>query len=231
MTDVYVIAASRTWNRAVFDEIRASHPGEWILVDDPARLTADHLSALRPRYVFLLHWSWKVPKEVFEAYECVAFHMTDLPYGRGGSPLQNLILRGHRQTTLSAFRVVEEIDAGPVYVKVPLSLQGTAEDIYRRASRLAADLIGTILQLHPIPSPQQGEVVTFRRREPSDSRLPEYATAEQLYDFIRMLDADGYPRAFVESATWRCEFSRASLDGDTVRAEARLLPIGRPDAS
>ncbi len=26
-------------------------------------------------------------------FECVCFHMTDVPYGRGGSPLQNLIIR------------------------------------------------------------------------------------------------------------------------------------------
>ena len=43
--------------------------------------------------------------------------MTDLPYGRGGSPLQNLIINGHKETMMSALRCVQELDAGPIYLK------------------------------------------------------------------------------------------------------------------
>ena len=32
-------------------------------------------------------------QEIHENYKCIIFHMTDLPFGRGGSPLQNLISR------------------------------------------------------------------------------------------------------------------------------------------
>lgn len=230
MTHTYVVAAAHGWNRRVFDEVIARYPGQWVFVDDPAALTSARLADVQPRYVFLLHWSWRVPKDVFETYECVAFHMTDLPYGRGGSPLQNLILRGHRETMLSAFRLGDELDAGPVYLKAPLSLEGRAEDIYLRASTLAADAIRRIIEAQPTPTPQAGEVVTFQRRAPEDSRLPDAATSAQLYDFIRMLDAEGYPRAFVECGTWRCEFSHASLEPDGVRAAVRIRPrpAGRP---
>ena len=59
--------------------------------------------------------------------------MTDLPFGRGGSPLQNLITRGISKTKISALRCNEEIDAGPIYLKRPLSLHGSAEEIYQLA--------------------------------------------------------------------------------------------------
>jgi methionyl-tRNA formyltransferase len=227
----YVVAAVHAWNRRIFEDVLAQYPGEWVLIDQPGDLTAARLADLRPRYVFLLHWSQKVPKEIVEQYECVGFHMTDLPYGRGGSPLQNLILRGHRETTLTAFRLVEEMDAGPVYLKAGLPLDGSAEEIYIRASKLAAALIGQILERRPVPIEQHGEAVVFGRRIPDQSRLPESATPQQLYDFIRMLDAEGYPRAFLERGTWRCEFLRATLDGDVVRAEARISPIRAPRSS
>jgi len=55
--------------------------------------------------------------------------MTYMPYGRGGSPLQNLIVRGYRHTKLTALRMVEEFDAGPVYLKEDLCLEGNAEEI------------------------------------------------------------------------------------------------------
>ena len=89
-------------------------PGRWLLVTDAASLSAGLIQALQPRYVFFPHWSWTVPDDVLAAAECVCFHMTDVPYGRGGSPLQNLVSRGHTETKLSALRMVPELDAGPV---------------------------------------------------------------------------------------------------------------------
>jgi methionyl-tRNA formyltransferase len=222
---LYVVAAKGVRNRVVFDQVIAKRPGRWVLLDAPADLTAEKLALLNPRCVFFVHWSWKVPPEIVRDYECIGFHMTDLPYGRGGSPLQNLILRGKRTTMLTAFRLVDELDAGPVYLKAPLSLDGRAEDIYTRASRLAADLIGRILEEQPTPVPQQGEVVTFRLRTPAESRLPDSAPPQELYDFIRMLDADGYPRAFAVVGGCRCEFSDATLDGGILRAQVRFTPL------
>ena len=221
----YVVAARHAWNRRVFDGELSHQPGRWILVDQEADLTGAQLVAIAPRYIFFLHWSWIVPREVFEAYECIGFHMTDLPYGRGGSPLQNLILRGHRTTVLTAFRIGEGIDAGPVYLKAPLSLDGRAEEIYERASRLAADMIAQILQAPPTPMAQRGDIVTFRRRTSAESRLPQGAAPEQLYDFIRMLDADGYPRAFTECDGQHLEFSHAQLESGAVRAQARFVSL------
>ena len=77
------------------------------------------------RWVLVPHWSWIIPATIHERFEVVIFHMTDLPYGRGGSPLQNLIVRGHERTMISAIRCVEEMDAGPVYLKRELSLHGS----------------------------------------------------------------------------------------------------------
>ena len=54
----------------------------------------------------------------------LGFIWTDLPYGRGGTPLQNLILRGHQNTKLSAFKLVDEMDAGPIYLKADLFFRG-----------------------------------------------------------------------------------------------------------
>ena len=86
--------------------------GRWIYVERPRRLVSV-LAKNRPRYIFFPHWSWMVPRAVWEKHECVCFHMTDVPYGRGGSPLQNLILKGHTKTKITALRMVGELDAGP----------------------------------------------------------------------------------------------------------------------
>ena len=140
--------------------------------------------------------------------------MTDLPFGRGGSPLQNLIQRGYVETQISALRCVEEMDAGPVYLKRPLSLYGSAEEIFLRASGVIEEMIVAILREDPAPQPQEGESVVFRRRKPEESDLyrAPVQTLTEFFDFIRMLDAEGYPRAFLEVHGHRIELSRVHLE-------------------
>ncbi|HVL68435.1 MAG TPA: hypothetical protein VM364_14325 [Vicinamibacterales bacterium] len=222
----YVVAGQHAWSRAAFDDHIAGLPGRWTFIGEAGELTADKLAELQPRYVFFLHWSTRVPEAIVAEYECVCFHMTDVPFGRGGSPLQNLILAGHTSTQLTALRMVEAFDAGPVYYKVPLPLDGSAQEIYGRAMRVAATLIERFVAEQPTPVPQQGEATVFRRRKPADSELPERASAAQLYDFIRMLDAEGYPHAFVRHGALRLEFRDAVLRDGFVEARAIIRTEG-----
>lgn len=225
MENNYVVAGCKPWNHRIFDEVITAYPGQWRYVDDPATLTVDMLAAWQPRYIFFLHWSWKVPQDVLDAYECVCFHMTDVPYGRGGSPLQNLIVRGHRQTKLTALRMVEDFDAGPVYLKADLSLEGNAEEIYIHASQLSARMIRSIIEAEPDPQPQSGEPVIFKRRKPTQSQIDPGLNLPALHNHIRMLDADGYPRAFLEHGGLRFEFSRAAFYDGRIMADVRITAI------
>lgn len=218
----YVVATIRSWNLSEFRRRRAGLPGAWHLVRERDQLTGPHIRRLAPRFVFFPHWSWPVGEDVLDATECVCFHMTEVPYGRGGSPLQNLIALGHAHTVISALRMVKELDAGPVYTTRPLDLSGRAQEIYRRAAVSVFDMIEEIVREEPTPTPQSGAVVYFRRRTPAQSVLPDTESLVQLYDHIRMLDADGYPRAYLACGRIRIEFSRAKLAKGVLRARATL---------
>jgi len=86
--------------------------------------------------VFIPHWSSIIPASIYNNVECVVFHMTDLPFGRGGSPLQNLISRGISETKVTALQVNAEIDAGDVYLKKELNLTGSAQIIFERVFKI-----------------------------------------------------------------------------------------------
>lgn len=222
MKDRYLVAGTKTWNRRVFDEEISAFPGEWSYTDSLGPEDAEWLEELSPKYVFFLHWSEKVPASIINNYTCIAFHMTDVPYGRGGSPLQNLILRGHQETCLTALKMVAEFDAGPVYGKEPMSLDGSAEDIYIRASKISAGMIKRIISQENAPAPQVGEPTVFKRRKPGESEIGADLDLSGLYDFIRMLDAEGYPRAFLKHGGLRFEFSKASLRDGHLFAELKV---------
>jgi len=218
----YLVLGCKSWNRRVYDEQLSKLEGEWRFIAQPEQLSLESVRQFDPRYLFFLHWSWKVASEIVDSFECVCFHMTDVPYGRGGSPLQNLILRGHRETKLSALRMTSEIDAGPVYLKESLSLDGTAEEIYVRATWLSGKIIREIVAREPCPVPQSGEPVFFKRRKPEESEIRVPASLDQLYDHIRMVDAEGYPPAFLLQGGFRYEFRRAALHDGRILAEVKI---------
>lgn len=221
----YIVCANKPWYREVFDSMLAKLPGHWIFLDSVDALTVERLAHENPEYVFFLHWSHKVPEAIYEKFECVCFHMTDVPYGRGGSPLQNLIVRGHRSTKLTALRMVEEMDAGPVYFKRELSLEGNAEEVFIRAGQLAAEMAKIIVQEKMCPVEQIGEATVFKRRKPAESEIPAVNSLTQLHDFIRMLDAEGYPHAFIEHQGFRYEFRRAARYDGRIEADVVITPL------
>lgn len=211
-----VLATSRPWNEIMARRLEEKTGHAFHLITRKEELTPERLREIRPRYIFFPHWSHVIPEAVFNAYECVIFHMTDLPYGRGGSPLQNLIQRGHHETMLTALRCVEELDAGPVYLKRPLCLEGAASEIFLRAAGEIEAMIEAIIREEPEPQTQQGEPVTFRRRTPEESELTQapIQSLNDFFDFIRMLDAEGYPRAFMDLHGHRMELSRVQMEHD-----------------
>ena len=219
---VFVLASDRPWNRDLAARLAKVTGHGFTLIDRGDELTLARLEELKPRALFFPHWSSRIPREIHENFECIMFHMTDLPYGRGGSPLQNLIARGHRETVMTAFRCVEEMDAGAVYLKRPFNLDGAAREIYRRADRLIEEMIVQIIEEQPEPVEQVGEVVEFRRRRPGDGDLASLQSLERVYDYIRMLDAEGYPNAFLETERFRLEFSGATDNKDNLTAEVRI---------
>ena len=78
--------------------------------------------------------------------------------------MQNLIVRGYKETMLSAIKCVGEVDAGPIYMKKKMKLNGTAEEIYFRATDLTKKMIEFIVENEPSPVAQKGEVTKFKRR-------------------------------------------------------------------
>jgi methionyl-tRNA formyltransferase len=223
MTD-YAVACIRPWNIAAFHKFIATLPGRWHLFDSRETLTNEAIKRISPRYLFITHWSWRIPVEIYSETECVLFHMTDLPFGRGGSPLQNMILAGLTETQLSAIKVTDEIDAGPIYLKRPMSLAGRAQDIFERAADLAFEMIDDIVRAEPVPQMQSGKITTFNRRQPRESELPMNCTSQGLFDHIRMLDADGYPHAFLEHGGFRVEFTHPELKNGEITAHVTIQP-------
>lgn len=220
----YIVLSEKSWNKNLIKTLSKKFDKvNWVFINKYKQFTSENLDRIMPTIIFIPHWSYIIPQEVFAKFECIVFHMTDLPYGRGGSPLQNLIVSGKKKTKISALRVVKELDSGPVYLKRDLDLFGTAEEIFLRANSIIELMIEDIMEKDLQPEEQIGDVIHFKRREAIDSNIADLEEINEVYDYIRMLDAEGYPKAFIENKSFIFEFSRASLKANgKINADVRI---------
>lgn len=214
-----VIANSRKW----FEPnhlLNKAH--EVFQITNQNDLSQNVLRRINPDFVFFPHWSHVVHPSIFENHECILFHTAPLPYGRGGSPIQNLIIRDFHESTVCALRMTEDLDAGPIYLQRPIKLNGRLTDILSDLNQIINEMIVEIIKKRPVAIPQQGNPTFFKRLSPEDNRLPENLSLKKLYDRIRMVDSKEYPPAFVEFGDTKIEFSDAKIVGNKLTAKCRI---------
>ena len=83
-----VVCSSKSWFK-LNPLIGDTHVVKYFQSKD--ELSIETLDQFKPDLVFFPHWNWIVGNEIFESYTCIVFHTAPLPFGRGGSPIQNLI--------------------------------------------------------------------------------------------------------------------------------------------
>ena len=204
MKKAIVIATVKEWNINNYFELKKELENEYsfYLISNKDELSLEKIEKINPKYIFFPHWSWIIPQKIYENYESILFHMTDLPYGRGGSPLQNLITNKIYNTKITAIKVSKELDEGDIYLKEDFDIsKGSAKEIYENASNLIfKKLIPNIIKKNIVPKKQEGDIVLFKRRTPEQSNIKTLKdiSIANLYDFIRMLDAPSYPKAYLE---------------------------------
>lgn len=225
----YIIFTIKEWNLQEATYLRKLYPQYgFFIFSQPEEMDERIIEGIKPRYIFFPHWSWIIPSVVLERWECVIFHLGDVPHGRGGSPLQNHIQRKIYNTTISALRATHTIDKGPVYCKKEISLYGGAEEIFLRLSKIIfGELIPYILENNPEPREQEGEGSYFPRRtlDQSNFQKNEPKSLDDVFDLIRMLDVEGYPKAYLEYGPFRLTFSRAQRKFKKVVADVEITML------
>ena len=99
----------------------------FVRLTNPKKLTFSYIKKINPKYIFFPDWSWMVPRDIVNNFQCVCIHESDLPKFRGGSPIQNQIIRGIKKTKSTAFLMTEGLDKGDILLQKNLSLNGIRE--------------------------------------------------------------------------------------------------------
>ena len=208
----YIFCAYRDWSLELYDLISKKYKN-FFLIKSPKQLTKNKVKKINPKFIFFPDWSWKVPDYIFQNYHCICFHESDLPKFRGGSPIQNQIIRNISKTKTTAFLMNEKVDGGPIIMKKNLSLEGNLRSILERMKKNDLEIINEIMKGNFKPKPQRGKGSFYKRRKPEDSQLNSLNHSKKyLYNFIRMLE-DPYPNAFLKVNGNKIIFKKTRFNG------------------
>jgi methionyl-tRNA formyltransferase len=129
-------------------------------------------------------------------------HASDLPQGRGWSPLTWKILNGENRIPVVLFEAAENVDNGRIYIKDIMEFTGfeLIDELREVLAETTFKLCNQFIQQYPgilrEAQEQQGEVSFYPRRTPQDSRIrPELSIQEQ-FQMFRVADNDKYPCYF-----------------------------------
>lgn len=128
-------------------------------------------------------------------------HESDLPKGKGWSPLTWQVLEGKDEIPVTLFEAVEQVDAGPIYGQEMLRLKGTEllPELKHLQGEATIKLILDFIEKYPNVTgrKQEGEATFYKKRSPKDSELDARKSLEEQFNLLRVCDNERYPAYFM----------------------------------
>ncbi|WP_320669923.1 methionyl-tRNA formyltransferase [Patulibacter defluvii] len=202
-------------------------------IDDEA---FDRIAAERPDAVLVCAYGAIIREPLLSAFPLLNVHPSLLPRWRGAAPVERAIMAGDAETGVSIMDVVEELDAGPVFLqqREPIAPDDDYGSLAPRLVRLSAKLLIEALEAGPadLPAtPQPEDGVTYAEKiAAADRDLDPDAPAQRRHDQVRALAPHIGARLPLADGT-KLGVLRTRIDDD---GELELLevqpPGGRPMA-
>jgi methionyl-tRNA formyltransferase len=153
---------------------------------------------IRPcEYLFLISCTTLLsPEKTKDIGLVCVVHESDLPKGRGWSPLAWQILEGKSEIVVSAIACAEKVDSGDILAQRILKLDGSelSDEINKKAFLAKAFLVLDVIN-HPNQRPQVGCPTYYPKRTPKDSRLDPDKSIREQFNLLRVCE-DRFPAFF-----------------------------------
>lgn len=164
-------------------------------------------------------------------------HESDLPKGRGWSPLTWLVLEGAHRIPVTLLEAHDEVDAGDIYLQRWIELEGTElnAELKQAQGEATIALVREFAERHAElgPTPQRGEATWYARRRPKDSELDPHKSLAEQFELLRVVDNERYPAFFTHRGrryTLRIE-AEPSDAGESSAAASRDGRGAAPESS
>jgi len=167
-------------------------------------LSFDSSNVKAQEIVFVLGYTKILSKEFISSNRlCLVIHESDLPKGKGFSPVQWQILEGNHKIPVCLIKLEEKVDSGDIFLRDEISLKG--DELWGEIRKLQADctirLIKSFLNKYPdlTAIPQTGHETFYKKFKPTDDEIDPNKTIKELFNRLRIADNNNFPVYFILS--------------------------------
>ena len=152
--------------------------------------------------LFILGCTKILPKKYLKFHiHNIVVHESDLPLGRGWSPVSWQILEGKNKIIFTLFEAVEELDSGEIYFQEELELTGLEllNEIRNKQAELKMNLCLKFIKNYNnlISRPQFGSGSFFAKRTAEDSKIDINKSIKEQFNLFRICYNEKYPAFFL----------------------------------
>jgi methionyl-tRNA formyltransferase len=154
--------------------------------------------------LFMLSCDRIVPAVILQKHtHNIVIHPSNLPQGRGFSPLTWQIIEGKNDIPITLFEAVEKVDVGPTYFKEIMRFEGHElnDELKHKQGEKTIELALRFVDAYPhiTPLEQTGQSSWYSRRRQKDSEIDPEKTISEQFNLLRVVDNERYPAFFVRN--------------------------------
>lgn len=127
-------------------------------------------------------------------------HESDLPKGKGWSPMTWQILEGLKKITVTLFEASKLIDSGVIYEKIIIQTKGNelVDELRELQAAATSKLILNFIEKYPniCGIKQNGEESFYKKRTKENSELNISKSIKEQFNLLRVCDNNKYPAFF-----------------------------------
>lgn len=193
-----VVAIFTTEGDSVVSEIASANGID--LYPDSESNDTELVGSLKPDIIFMMGWRKIVAKEILETPKlgCFGIHCALLPKYRGCAPFSWPIITGATETGASLFKLVEDVDAGPLVAqkKCKIGVDENVGELQDKLHNLSLDMLRESLPKFRSGkfklTPQKGTPSYYGKRSEEDGLIDWNRYSITVYNLVRGL-APLYP--------------------------------------
>ena len=130
----------------------------------------------------------------------IVVHASDLPAGKGFSPMQWSVFEGNNHIILTLFEAIKEFDAGPYYLKDSVVFEGF--ELYEEMREIIGDKIVEMClnyvnnRSQLVPKKQDGIESFYKKRSLVDDEIDPSKSIKEQFNHFRIADNKNFPLYF-----------------------------------
>jgi len=196
---IVILSDRETWMNTWIGELLAS----WVIDGYTVSWTHEAQDVPDGDLCFILSYGKLVKENIRSRNKNnLVVHASDLPKGKGWSPLSWQILEGKNKIVVTLFEAEDAVDSGDVYLQDDINLNGNelVAELRKKQAEVTLNLCRDFVRRYPSilqKARQQYGVHTFYAKRTSvDSQLDPNKTIAEQFNLLRIVDNNKYPAYF-----------------------------------